>query len=106
MVSYSELESLYDDYLSHDKFSLIEVQAERLLQNPELDPRSKQIGNWSYNIYFLSNYFDRPKGMLFQTFEQFTILVCDKSISLNLTNAPNFRDRHAYLKWLHSEIEK
>ncbi|MCW8041073.1 hypothetical protein [Acinetobacter entericus] len=106
MMNYSKLESLYDAFISHEKFPIIEEQAERVLQHPELDEKSKKIGNWSYNIMFLSNFFDRAKGSLFQTFEHFTVSVSDRDIVLNLSNAPNFKDRDAYLAWMHKELNK
>ena len=106
MMNYTNLESLYDAFVSHEKFPIIKEQSERVLQHPGLDEKTKKIGNWSYNIMFLSNNFERARGNLFQTFEHFTLSVSGRNIVLNLSNAPNFTDKDAYLGWMHAELNK
>ena len=105
-MNYSKLESLYDSFISHEKFPVIAEQAERVLQHPELDEKNRNVGNWSYNKMFLINFFERPKGTLCQTFDHFTVLVSDRNIVLDLSEAPNFTDRDAYLEWLYNQLNK
>lgn len=108
-MNYEELEQRYDAFLAHEKFPDIEKNAERLLQNPDVDEETRSKGNWEYNVYFLENYFDRPKSygyVMSQTPNSWLILLSNRVIDLNTCSAPNFRDKENYLSWLHRELNK
>lgn len=89
-MNYEELEQRYDAFLAHEKF-------------PEIKEHSE---NWSFNKYFLHNFLKEPSRNLTQDFKHYTILVNDHEIVLDLSKAPNFTDRDAYLSWLHTELNK
>lgn len=103
-MEFKKLEELYDSFVSHERFPEIEEEAERILQHPNLDDQSKKVGNWVYNLWFWNNYFDTPKGSLFQTPYRFSIAENGHRIDINSNDAPNFRDRDKYLAWLHGII--
>ena len=42
-MNYEELEQRYDAFLAHEKFPDIERNAERLLQNPDVDEETRVI---------------------------------------------------------------
>lgn len=103
-VEYKKLEELYDAFVSHERFSEIEAEAERILQHPKLDDQSKKVGNWVYNLWFWNNFLETPKGSLFQTHNRFSIAVKGERVDLSSVDAPNFRDKDKYLTWLHGVI--
>lgn len=105
-MNYKKLENLYDAFVSHERFPEIEVEAERILQHPDLDEQSRKIGNWVYNLWFWNNYLETPRGPLFQTQNRYSIAVGGECIDLSSTDAPNFRDRDSYLAWLYQTINK
>ncbi|MFX2256801.1 hypothetical protein V6380_08260 [Acinetobacter variabilis] len=105
-MDYKKLEGLYDDFVGQECFSEIEQQAEKILQDPDLDEKNKKTGNWVYNYRFWNKYLAIPRGSLTQTENRFSIEVDGRGINLNSTEAPNFRDKDRYLAWLHQAINK
>ncbi|WP_329414065.1 hypothetical protein [Acinetobacter indicus] len=105
-MDYKKLEELYDAFVEHKCFSEIEQQAEKILQDQDLDEQNRKTGNWVYNYRFWNNYLITPRGLLTQTENRFSVEVDSKIIDLNSTEAPNFRDKDRYLAWLHQAINK
>lgn len=107
-MSFAELHQKYEDFLNHDQFPEIEKQAEFILQHPDLNDLNRKVGNWTYNWAFLSAYFETPKkrGLLIQAPYRFTIIHDGIEVVLNTNDAPNFRDQHEYISWLHKQIYK
>ncbi|MFW1767147.1 hypothetical protein ACG907_02685 [Acinetobacter bereziniae] len=106
-MNYSELEKKYEDFINHEKFPEIEEKANLILKNENIDDSLKKEGNWTYNLAFLTNFFETPKGgLIIQTSKRLSIVVDDKIIDLNTDEAPDFRNQDEYLKWLHTELNK
>ncbi|NKG34767.1 hypothetical protein [Acinetobacter junii] len=103
-MNYEKLEELYESFLAHEKFSDIEKNAEQVLQNPKLDEENRKVGNWEYNFYFWGNYLPRPISGILHTHQRYSIEMLGKRVDLDSSNAPNFRDKENYLKWLETQI--
>lgn len=106
-MNYSDIEKKYDDFLNHEKFPEIEKAANSILKKPNLSESMRKAGNWTYNLAFFTTFFKIPKGVLItQTPSRLTIVVDDKIIDLKTDEAPDFRKKDEYLKWLHTELNK
>ena len=105
-MNYEKLEGLYDSFLAHEKFKDVERNAEHVLLHPDLDEENRKAGNWEYNLRFWGNYLPRPIGGMTHTHKRYSFIISGKRVDLDSTEAPNFRDKINYLKWLESEINK
>lgn len=106
-MNYNDLEQRYDAFVSHEKYAEIAKIAERNFHTAESHQKALELSNWEYNVYFLENYFDRPKSygdVMSQTSNSWLILLSNRVIDLDTTQSPDFRDKEKYLDWLDKQI--
>lgn len=102
-----KLEEKYGDFMNSNHYQKADVNPKYFKRNADLSRLAILADNMVCNILFLKNYFElaRPDDQSTQAASNYVILVNNIEVTLNVNEAPNFRDKDDYLNWLNSKLD-
>lgn len=103
-MNYEQLEALYNSFIEHDVFKLIEKNLGQISKDHVCSDNKRNAENWEYNGYFWSNYISRAASGLSHTDHGYSFELSGKTINLKSIEAPDFKDKDKYLNWLIKEL--
>ncbi|MGE8572922.1 MAG: hypothetical protein ACN6NW_12875 [Acinetobacter amyesii] len=102
----SKFRKKYNDFIHSKHYQKAGLNPKFIKRNSDLSRLAVIADNIVCNILFLKNYFElaRPDDESTQSAGNYIIFVNSIEVTLNVNDAPDFRDKDDYLNWLESKL--